>query len=128
LKKLSTVETTLSYFLILFPANPDNKEILLNVALTWTLMLEDEFCLELSRGQTFPLDHHAVLKATEYYLRAISAPEKYDSHSVFLYAHFLERCGNLDGAEEYYLQSLEKNPRNASCLHQYGIHSRSYHL
>lgn len=31
--------------------------------------------------------------------RAISAPPKYDSHSLFLYAYFLERCGDYVGAE-----------------------------
>jgi hypothetical protein len=66
-------------------SNPNNKEILLNVALTWTLLLEDEFAHELAEGLTFPRTHPAVSKATEYYLRAISCPPKYDSHSLFLY-------------------------------------------
>eukprot|EP01118_Nematostelium_gracile_P006177 TRINITY_DN1987_c0_g1_i1.p1 TRINITY_DN1987_c0_g1~~TRINITY_DN1987_c0_g1_i1.p1 ORF type:complete len:887 (+),score=181.40 TRINITY_DN1987_c0_g1_i1:68-2728(+) len=101
-------------------SNPNNKEILLNVALTWTLQLEDEFHQELAQGQYFPLQHVAVMKATEYYLRAISAPPKYDSHSLFMYAHFVERCGNHEAAEEYYLQSLEVDPNNSACLFQYG--------
>lgn len=54
---------------------------------------------ELKAGKTFPQDHPIVTKATEYYLRAIFAPPKYDSHSLFLYAYFLEHCGKYDSAE-----------------------------
>jgi len=100
-------------------SNPNNKEILLNVALTWTLLLEDEFSLQLAAGENIPNSHPSVSKATEYYLRAISCPPKYDSHSLFLYAYFLERLGNL-AAEDYYLQSLEADPNNVACLLQYG--------
>ena len=101
-------------------SNPNNKELLLNVALTWTLALEDEFSQELTSGGSFPKNHHAVIKSQEYYLRAISTPPRYDSHSLFLYAYFLERCGLLDAAEDYYLQSLESDPDNVACLLQYG--------
>jgi tetratricopeptide (TPR) repeat protein len=43
-----------------------------------------------------------------------------DSFSLFRYAQFLERCGNLETAEDYYLQALEADPNNAGCLHCYG--------
>ena len=71
-------------------SNPENKEINLTLALTWyedtlylkvsvkrTFILEDIFSQELAQGETFPRNHPAVIKATEYYLRAISAPPKY---------------------------------------------------
>jgi len=37
-----------------------------------------------------------------------------------LYAYLLDRCGNYEAAEDYYLQSLESNPNNAACLMAYG--------
>jgi tetratricopeptide (TPR) repeat protein len=86
-------------------SNPNNKELLLNVALTWTLALEDEFT---ATGNTFPASHPAVSKATEYYLRAISTAPKYDSHSLFLYAYFLELCGNYEAAEVRKRKNLQK--------------------
>eukprot|EP01119_Soliformovum_irregulare_P021321 TRINITY_DN7074_c0_g1_i2.p1 TRINITY_DN7074_c0_g1~~TRINITY_DN7074_c0_g1_i2.p1 ORF type:complete len:833 (+),score=208.66 TRINITY_DN7074_c0_g1_i2:91-2589(+) len=95
-------------------SNPNNKDLLLNVALTWTL------ALEIAEGNTFPAENGAVLRAMEYYLRAISAPPRYDSHSLFLYAYFLERCGKYETAEDYYLLSLEADPNNPACLLQYG--------
>ena len=106
-------------------SNPNNKEILVNVALTWTLILEEEFLF----GQQFPRDHPCVFKAIEYYLRAISAIPKYDSLTLFLYAYFLERCGKYQDAEDYYLQSLEANPENIVCLLQYGnfLQERGFH-
>lgn len=71
----------------------------MNVALTYTFFLEDVFVQELAEGKTFPIDHPEVITATEYYLRAIFAPPKYDSHSLFLYAYFLEHCGRYEDAE-----------------------------
>lgn len=88
-----------------------------------------------------------VRKAEEYSLRAIAAEPKYgkqlynghltfillpymdisltllfylDSFSLFRYAQFLEKCGDLETAEDYYLMALEADPNNAGCLHCYG--------
>jgi len=101
-------------------SNPNNKDILVNMALTWTLALEDEYKIELAQRLYINKDNAAVSKAMEYYLRAISAEPKYDSHSLYLYAHFLEMCGNEEASEDYYLQSMEAEPNNACCLYQYG--------
>lgn len=43
-----------------------------------------------------------------------------DSFSLFRYAQFLEKCGDLETAEDYYLMALEADPNNAGCLHCYG--------
>eukprot|EP01114_Cavostelium_apophysatum_P005961 TRINITY_DN1714_c0_g1_i2.p1 TRINITY_DN1714_c0_g1~~TRINITY_DN1714_c0_g1_i2.p1 ORF type:complete len:511 (-),score=123.93 TRINITY_DN1714_c0_g1_i2:421-1953(-) len=96
--------------------NPNNKEILLSIALTYTYFLEDEF-----KGQEFPsLSNPVVNQATGFYLQAISVEPKYDARSLFLYANFLDRCGKYDAAEDYYLQCLEADPNNSPCLIQYG--------
>eukprot|EP01116_Phalansterium_solitarium_P015791 TRINITY_DN3523_c0_g1_i5.p1 TRINITY_DN3523_c0_g1~~TRINITY_DN3523_c0_g1_i5.p1 ORF type:complete len:415 (+),score=117.56 TRINITY_DN3523_c0_g1_i5:261-1505(+) len=101
-------------------SNPNNKEVLQGVALTWTFLLEDQYARVICEGGYFPKSDEKVIEATEYYLRSIYAPPKYDSQSLFLYAYFLERLGQFDSAEDYYLQSLEADPNNAACLLQYG--------
>jgi len=96
--------------------NPENKDILRNLALTWLLLIEEDR----KPGQTFPSDDRRVQKVHEYIMRAISAPPKYDSLSLFRYANLLSRCNKKEEAEDYYLQSLEADPNNTGCLHEYG--------
>jgi hypothetical protein len=96
--------------------NPENKDILRNLALTWLLLIEEGR----KPGQPFPKDDRRVQKVQEYIMRAISAPPKYDSLSLFRYANLLSRCDKKEEAEDYYLQSLEADPNNTGCLHEYG--------
>ena len=96
--------------------NPENKDILRNLALTWLLLIEEGR----PHGQSFPVDDRRVQKVHEYIMRAISAPPKYDSLSLFRYANLLSRCNKKEEAEDYYLQSLEADPNNTGCLHEYG--------
>eukprot|EP00028_Trichosphaerium_sp_Am-I-7-wt_P009830 CAMPEP_0168531082 /NCGR_PEP_ID=MMETSP0405-20121227/15165_1 /TAXON_ID=498012 /ORGANISM="Trichosphaerium sp, Strain Am-I-7 wt" /LENGTH=203 /DNA_ID=CAMNT_0008555675 /DNA_START=51 /DNA_END=658 /DNA_ORIENTATION=+ len=98
-------------------SDPNNKEILLSIALTWILWIEEDYS---DTNAKFNRHDPKVKKAEEYSLRAISADPKYDAFSLFRYAQFLEHCGRLDGAEDYYLQSLEADPNNPGCLHCYG--------
>jgi len=98
--------------------DPNNKEILLSMALTHMLAIEDIYA-NLSNAVFSPTDQR-VVKAEEYCLRAIYAEPKYDSFSLFRYAQFLEKCGRLEAAEDYYLMALEADPNNAGCLHCYG--------
>lgn len=95
--------------------NPENKDILRNLALTWLLLIEEE-----TPGHSFPSEDHRVRKVQEYIMRAISAPPKYDSLSLFRYANLLSRLNQKEEAEDYYLQSLEADPNNTGCLHEYG--------
>jgi len=138
-------------------SNPNNKEILLSIALTYILMIEEENKAKAKPSAYLDPNDPRVKKAEEYSLRAIAAEPKYgnanmfthsytmmkakdalsysierkgsnnanfnlyvDSFSLFRYAQFLERCGNLETAEDYYLQALEADPNNAGCLHCYG--------
>jgi hypothetical protein len=96
--------------------NPENKDILRNLALTWLLLIEEDR----KPGQPFPVDDRRVQKVHEYIMRAISAPPKYDSLSLFRYANLLSRLNKKEEAEDYYLQSLEADPNNTGCLHEYG--------
>lgn len=96
--------------------NPENKDILRNLALTWLLLIEEDR----KPGQPFPVDDRRVQKVHEYIMRAISAPPKYDSLSLFRYANLLSRLNRKEEAEDYYLQSLEADPSNTGCLHEYG--------
>lgn len=88
------------------------------MALTWMLCVEDRY--NHIPNASFDLDDPLVQKAEEYSLRAIIAEPKYDSFSAFRYAQFLEKCGRLDSAEDYYLMALEADPTNPGCLHCYG--------
>eukprot|EP01127_Copromyxa_protea_P011133 TRINITY_DN2779_c1_g2_i1.p1 TRINITY_DN2779_c1_g2~~TRINITY_DN2779_c1_g2_i1.p1 ORF type:complete len:1346 (-),score=201.42 TRINITY_DN2779_c1_g2_i1:119-3904(-) len=99
-------------------SDPNNKEILLSMSLTWTLMIEDSY--KHIPNAKFERSDPKVKKAEEYSLRAIFAEPKYDSFSLFRYAQFLEKCGRFDDAEDYYLMALEADPDNAGCLHCYG--------
>lgn len=94
--------------------NPENKDVLRNLALTWLLLIDEDKKDELS------FSDWRVQKVREYIMRAISAPPKYDSLSLFRYANLLSRSGIKDEAEDYYLQSLEADPNNTGCLHEYG--------
>lgn len=96
--------------------NPENKDVLRNLALTWLLLIEEDT----KPGHEFSLADWRVQKVREYIMRAISAHPKYDSLSLFRYANLLSRCGSKDEAEDYYLQSLEADPNNTGCLHEYG--------
>jgi hypothetical protein len=96
--------------------NPENKDILRNLALTWLLLIEEGR----KPGHPFPVDDRRVQKVHEYIMRAISAPPKYDSLSLFRYANLLSRLNKKEEAEDYYLQSLEADPNNTGCLHEYG--------
>jgi len=100
-------------------SDPNNKEILLSMALTYILMIEEGY--KYVPNARFSLDDPMVQKAEEYSLRAINAEPKYDSFSAFRYAQFLERCGKLDSAEDYYLMALEADPNNAGILWSYGM-------
>lgn len=95
--------------------SPENKDVLRNLALTWLLLIEEDY----KPGQTFPASDIRVKKVQEYCMRAISAHPKYDSLSLFRYANLLSRCNRNEEAEDYYLQSLEADPNNTGCLHQY---------
>jgi hypothetical protein len=75
-KKKRFYRMALSKFQESLESNPNNKEILLNVALTWTLALEDEFSEEISKGKPFPKEHIGVISATEYYLRFFKNSKK----------------------------------------------------
>lgn len=107
-------------------SDPNNKEILLSMALTWTLMIEDTYLH--TPNARFERNDPKVKKAEEYSLRAIFAEPKYDSFSLFRYAQFLEKCGRYDDAQDYYLMALEADSDNAGCLHCYGVllSSRGY--
>lgn len=94
--------------------NPENKDVLRNLALTWLLLIDEDKKDELS------FTDWRVQKVREYIMRAISAHPKYDSLSLFRYANLLSRSGIKDEAEDYYLQSLEADPNNTGCLHEYG--------
>lgn len=96
--------------------NPENKDVLRNLALTWMLLIDEDT----KPSQGFNTDDWRLQKVREYILRAISAPPKYDSLSLFRYANLLSRCGSKEEAEDYYLQSLEADPNNTGCLHEYG--------
>eukprot|EP00029_Vermamoeba_vermiformis_P008493 TRINITY_DN3992_c0_g1_i1.p1 TRINITY_DN3992_c0_g1~~TRINITY_DN3992_c0_g1_i1.p1 ORF type:complete len:924 (-),score=198.60 TRINITY_DN3992_c0_g1_i1:32-2803(-) len=117
-------ETAIGKFEEALDANPNNKEILLSIALTWMLCIEEETKLKPTHNERekvlFSRTDPRVRKAEEYSLRAIAASPKYDSFSLFRYAQFLEKCGDLDTAEDYYLMALEADPNNAGCLHCYG--------
>eukprot|EP01130_Rhizamoeba_saxonica_P016324 TRINITY_DN7530_c0_g1_i1.p1 TRINITY_DN7530_c0_g1~~TRINITY_DN7530_c0_g1_i1.p1 ORF type:complete len:885 (-),score=187.58 TRINITY_DN7530_c0_g1_i1:58-2367(-) len=108
-------------------SDPNNKEILLSMALTWILIIE-EGQQQVENAQ-FSRDDPKVQKAEEYSLRAIQAEPQYDSFSAFRYAQFLERCGRLDCAEDFYLMALEADPHNAGCLYGYGmlLSSKGFH-
>jgi len=99
-------------------SDPNNKEILLSIALTWILSIEEDY--KKVPNAKFSPDDPKVKKAEEYSLRAISVVPKYDAFSLFRYAQFLERCNRLDSAEDYYLMALEVEPNNPGCLHCYG--------
>lgn len=99
-------------------SNPNNKEILLSIALTYVLSIEEDF--KNVPNAKFSPDDPRVRKAEEYALRAISAEPKYDSWSLFRYAQFLEHCGRFESAEDYYLLALEADSSNTGALHCYG--------
>ena len=96
--------------------NPENKDVLRNLALTWLLLIDEDT----KPGDPLSVEDWRVQKVREYILRAISAPPKYDSLSLFRYANLLARSGSHEEAEDYYLQSLEADPNNTGCLHEYG--------
>jgi len=48
----------------------------------------------------------AAREANNYFLRAIKS-SPHDSYAIFQYAQFLDRCGLIKKAEEFYLRSLE---------------------
>jgi len=108
-------------------SDPNNKEILLSMALSWLLMIEEGY--KHVPNAKFRPEDPKVQKAEEYSLRAIVAEPKYDSFSLFRYAQFLERCGKVASAEDYYLMALEADPNNAGCLHCYGslLSERGFH-
>lgn len=51
----------------------------------------------------------AAQEANNYFLRAIQS-NTHDSYAIFQYAQFLDRCGLIKKAEEFYLRSLEVRP------------------
>jgi len=53
-------------------------------------------------------------KARVLFRRAMRADSK-DPQTMFKYALFLEKTGNLREAEEYYLQTLEIDPTHINC-------------
>lgn len=42
-----------------------------------------------------------------------------DPSSLFHFAKFLDKCGRLDEAEEYYLHALELDANIPACLKEY---------
>jgi len=103
-------------------SDPNNKEILLSIALTWCLMIEDT-------KSDYTKSNPQAQKAWEYSLRAINAEPKYDAFSCFRFAQFLEKMGELETAQDYFLMALEVDPNNAGCLHCYGLllSARGFH-
>ena len=111
-------EIAISKFEEALDSNPNNKEILMSIALTWILSIEEDY--RNVPNAIFSKDDPRVKKAQEYSLRAISAEPKYDFFSMFRYAQFLEKCGEYTDAEDYFLMALEVDPNNTGCLHSYG--------
>jgi len=70
------------------------------------------------KGKLSP-ESEGVARAVQYYKKAVEMDE-YDSHSLFQYAHFIDRLGvQRDEAEEYYLRSLEAEPTHIAALSSY---------
>eukprot|EP01132_Coremiostelium_polycephalum_P009238 gene9238-11318_t len=69
--------------------------------------------LRLDRNNPF------ISKAFDYFHRSIFSNPNH-TNSLFRLAQLLERCGEFDSAEDYYLSSLTTNPNNISCLQEYG--------
>jgi len=60
-----------------------------------------------------------ISKAVDYFQRSIFLNPNH-TMSLFRFAQLLERCGEYDDAETYYLASLGSNPNNIACLQEYG--------
>jgi hypothetical protein len=56
----------------------------------------------------------AAQEANNYFLRAIQS-NTHDSYAIFQYAQFLDRCGLIKKAEEFYLRSLEVRTHCIRC-------------
>jgi tetratricopeptide (TPR) repeat protein len=91
-------------------SNPDNKNSLRNLADCYMHIGSYSYCRNI---QSKYIDYNSL--AAEYYLRAIKSDPN-DTNSLFKYACFLDKLGELDKAEEYYLASLEADPYHRNCL------------
>jgi len=101
-------------------SNPNNKTVLRNIAVCLTRLLE----VTVTGGKEMSVVHlnvhdSSTQKIDHYYQRAINV-DRLDPYSMYLYAKFLWRCGRHERAEEYFLKSLEINPRLMQVLHSYG--------
>lgn len=59
-----------------------------------------------TQRHTYPYPPLSAQEANNYFLRAIQSNSN-DSYAIFQYAQFLDRCGLVKKAEEFYLRSLE---------------------
>ncbi|KYQ93360.1 Histidine kinase A [Tieghemostelium lacteum] len=97
--------------------DPNNANTLCTMAEVWSHLgfgYEQGLSeIQLSKNNEY------ISKAYDYFQRAIfSNPNHTDS--LFRFAQLLERCGEYDMAEDYYLSSLLTNSNNIACLQEYG--------
>ncbi|KAH3763191.1 Histidine kinase [Pelomyxa schiedti] len=97
--------------------DPSNAATLCNYGDVLSLSIEGE-AKHLSSIR-YTLSNPKVQQARSYYKRAIKLKPN-DSHFLFRYAQFYEKCDKPLRAEQLYLKSLKANPNNFACLQEYG--------
>jgi len=105
--------------------DPNNREINLYLAECWCKVQE----LSIVPGQDFDPQHPVVIRAEQYYYRAISAAHKRHYVEIRLkYASFLEKCGpsRRERAETQYIGALEHSPNHLQGLLCYANFLRAY--
>jgi len=66
------------------------------------------------------LEIAGVSSAREFYMRAVDSSPK-DTHSLYQLAQFLVKCDEKEAAEEYFLRSLEADPKHIAALVDFGV-------
>ena len=111
--------------------DPSNTDTLSYRAEVFSKLIEIEFINVPSSVESFE-DHPRVQQAKEYFERAIVGWGGRGEggrggrgggglvETMFLYAQFLEKCGDYEKAEQCYLSALEMNPTHVNTLKEYG--------
>jgi len=96
-------------------ADPQDKAVLFFIALTWYKLLR-----ELSgKSETFVLADPGVLQTCEHFLEALEADPQ-NRMALCSFAEFADQCGMFEVAEDFFLRTLEFDPKYSYALVRYG--------
>mmetsp|Transcript_45725 Transcript_45725/g.115084 ORF Transcript_45725/g.115084 Transcript_45725/m.115084 type:complete len:937 (+) Transcript_45725:35-2845(+) len=103
-------------------SNPNNKNILRNVGLAWSKMIELQKVGSRStggEGVKFNVSDPQVIETDRYFIRSIAADDR-DPYTLYSYAKFLWRCSRMERAKDFFLRALSMDANYVACLRDYG--------